>query len=233
MTSIVLWLSCVLLLLYSTQTTEASDEGSLLHEIVDEASNSSLLWGTYRPNLYFGTRPRLPESLMTGLMWFDGSHFQGFQRKYRNTWLEGTQIHDNLPPYYYYYYYFVLILGLRHSCEQGDGLTGYGYHKHNGRNFAKQILNDGPSNIKITTEFIKIPGQHGKKKNKRRFYLSWWTTNGYRDSDVFFVFYLILGGDWAVRIHGQPIQPQGNMNCVYRNSIFLLSHSNIFSFIFY
>jgi mannosyl-oligosaccharide glucosidase len=44
------------------------------------ASNSSLLWGTYRPNLYFGTRPRLPESVMTGLMWFDASNFQGFQR---------------------------------------------------------------------------------------------------------------------------------------------------------
>lgn len=44
------------------------------------ASNSSLLWGTYRPNLYFGTRPRLPESVMTGLMWFDASDFQGFQR---------------------------------------------------------------------------------------------------------------------------------------------------------
>lgn len=46
------------------------------------ASNSSLLWGTYRPNLYFGTRPRIPESVMTGLMWFDASDFQGFQRKY-------------------------------------------------------------------------------------------------------------------------------------------------------
>ncbi|RHZ88789.1 hypothetical protein Glove_21g288 [Diversispora epigaea] len=38
--------------------------------IANRASNNSLLWGTYRPNLYFGTRPRLPESLMTGLIWF-------------------------------------------------------------------------------------------------------------------------------------------------------------------
>lgn len=45
------------------------------------AANSSLLWGTYRPNLYFGTRPRIPESVMTGLMWFDASQFQGFQSK--------------------------------------------------------------------------------------------------------------------------------------------------------
>lgn len=27
---------------------------------------SSLLWGAYRPNLYFGLRPRIPNSLMTG-----------------------------------------------------------------------------------------------------------------------------------------------------------------------
>lgn len=48
------------------------------------SSNSSLLWGTYRPNLYFGTRPRLPESIMTGLMWFDANDLQGFQRKSTN-----------------------------------------------------------------------------------------------------------------------------------------------------
>ena len=49
------------------------------------ASNSSLLWGTYRPNLYFGTRPRLPESVMTGLMWFDAANIQGIQRMRLNS----------------------------------------------------------------------------------------------------------------------------------------------------
>lgn len=33
------------------------------------ASNGSLLWGPYRPNLYFGVRPRIPKSLLAGLMW--------------------------------------------------------------------------------------------------------------------------------------------------------------------
>ena len=47
------------------------------------ANNSSLLWGTYRPNLYFGTKPRIPESVMTGLMWFNAGEVQGFQRMYR------------------------------------------------------------------------------------------------------------------------------------------------------
>jgi mannosyl-oligosaccharide glucosidase len=35
--------------------------------------SAELLWGPYRSNLYFGMRPRLPQSLMTGLMWF-GTH---------------------------------------------------------------------------------------------------------------------------------------------------------------
>lgn len=29
------------------------------------------LWGTYRPGVYFGLRPRLPNSLVFGLMWTD------------------------------------------------------------------------------------------------------------------------------------------------------------------
>ncbi|SCZ88804.1 BZ3500_MvSof-1268-A1-R1_Chr2-1g04647 [Microbotryum saponariae] len=32
--------------------------------------HQSLLWGTYRPGLYFGVRPRIPASLMHGIMWF-------------------------------------------------------------------------------------------------------------------------------------------------------------------
>lgn len=41
-------------------------------ETADEISrlnNQSLLWGPYKPNLYFGVRPRVPHGLWTGLMW--------------------------------------------------------------------------------------------------------------------------------------------------------------------
>ncbi|KAI9471930.1 MAG: glycoside hydrolase [Benjaminiella poitrasii] len=106
------------LLLASTAVAEISPS-------ITAASNMSLLWGTYRPNLYFGARPRIPNSVMTGLMWFDASHLQGFQH-------------------------------VRHACDQGDGIEGYGYHKHDGREFASQEINDKPSNIKLKTEFIKI-----------------------------------------------------------------------------
>jgi len=42
-----------------------------------KAQNQSLFWGTYRPSLYFGTRHRSPESILTGLMWFDIANLQG------------------------------------------------------------------------------------------------------------------------------------------------------------
>lgn len=44
-----------------------------------KVSNESLLWGPYRPNLYFGVRPRIPKSLMTGLIWAKVDGFQGVQ----------------------------------------------------------------------------------------------------------------------------------------------------------
>ena len=44
-----------------------------------KVSNDSLLWGPYRPNLYFGVRPRIPKSLMTGLIWAKVDSFQGVQ----------------------------------------------------------------------------------------------------------------------------------------------------------
>ena len=68
-----------LLLVPGAQSSINPDEVEFITQ-ADQAANASLLWGTYRPNLYFGTRPRLPESVMTGMMWFDASHLQGFQR---------------------------------------------------------------------------------------------------------------------------------------------------------
>ncbi|BGP41883.1 Processing alpha glucosidase I [Rhodotorula kratochvilovae] len=44
------------------------------------SANSSLLWGTYRPGLYFGLRPRLPSTLLTGLLWFGTQDFQSYTK---------------------------------------------------------------------------------------------------------------------------------------------------------
>ncbi|CAG8443656.1 9694_t:CDS:10 [Ambispora gerdemannii] len=59
-------------------TAEPYDQ-VLLQASAARTTNQSLLWGTYRPNLYFGVRPRLPESLMTGLMWFGVDDLEGWQ----------------------------------------------------------------------------------------------------------------------------------------------------------
>lgn len=42
-----------------------------------QLSDNSLLWGPYRSALYFGLRPRIPRSLLVGLMWFNVDSYQG------------------------------------------------------------------------------------------------------------------------------------------------------------
>lgn len=40
--------------------------------------DSSLVWGTYRPQVYFGVRAALPKSFLSGLLWFSPTSLQGF-----------------------------------------------------------------------------------------------------------------------------------------------------------
>lgn len=65
------------------------------------ASNDSLLWGTYRPNLYFGLRPRLPATLLTGLMWFGATDYQGFSSEFRprSRFFAHTSVTAHEPPH--------------------------------------------------------------------------------------------------------------------------------------
>ncbi|KAM0796819.1 glycoside hydrolase [Usnea florida] len=95
-------------------------------------SNDSLLWGPYRPNLYFGVRPRIPKSLMTGLLWAKVDSFQGVQNNFR------------------------------HTCEQHEGMAGYGWDEYDVRHGGRQTIHDAGNTMDITTEFVKIPGgEHG------------------------------------------------------------------------
>lgn len=57
---------------------DGADASILLNEI-GRASNQSLLWGPYRPNVYFGVRPKIPKSFMGGLMWVKVDNFQDVQ----------------------------------------------------------------------------------------------------------------------------------------------------------
>jgi hypothetical protein len=65
----------------TTPTTTTHDHQDPTLQALQRETDRSLLWGTYRPNLYFGLRPRLPHSLMTGMLWFGTQDFQSFARK--------------------------------------------------------------------------------------------------------------------------------------------------------
>lgn len=65
---------------FFTNATDTAEDGQrILVNEISRASNQSLLWGPYRPNLYFGIKPRIPNSLITGLMWSRVEDFRSVQ----------------------------------------------------------------------------------------------------------------------------------------------------------
>ncbi|KAK0620524.1 glycoside hydrolase [Immersiella caudata] len=82
-------------------------------------------WGPYRPNLYFGVRPQVPETLLTGLMWASGDNQAG------------------------------MLSTLRDTCEQNDGMRGYGWTIYDTRTGGSQTLHDVELQLDLTTDFIK------------------------------------------------------------------------------
>jgi mannosyl-oligosaccharide glucosidase len=65
--------------LFGASYVSASDDVSTLIKEVSKASNESLLWGPYKSNLYFGVHPRIPKSLVAGLMWTRADSFSTVQ----------------------------------------------------------------------------------------------------------------------------------------------------------
>lgn len=76
-------LHLLLLVVFSvffTDATATTEDGQwILVNEISRASNQSLLWGPYRPNLYFGIKPRIPNSLIAGLMWSRVEDFRSVQ----------------------------------------------------------------------------------------------------------------------------------------------------------
>jgi mannosyl-oligosaccharide glucosidase len=70
-------LFCIFNVLFLSEAVVASDE-TIPNSEIGRLNNQSLLWGPYRPNLYFGVRPRIPKSLMAGLMWGKIEAYDGF-----------------------------------------------------------------------------------------------------------------------------------------------------------
>ncbi|KAL1987153.1 hypothetical protein VTN96DRAFT_4759 [Rasamsonia emersonii] len=106
----------------------SSDDVSILINEVARANNQSLLWGPYKPNLYFGVRPRHPKSLFAGLMWAKVDDFRTVQENFR------------------------------HTCEQHEGMAGYGWDEYDVRKGGRQTIHDAGNTVDITIDFIKVPG---------------------------------------------------------------------------
>ncbi|KAK4148144.1 glycoside hydrolase [Dichotomopilus funicola] len=117
----------------STASASTPDDGeSILHSEFGRQNNQSLLWGPYRPNLYFGVRPRIPQSLMAGLMWGKIESYADFQYT------------------------------VRYTCEQNEGMKGYGWEEYDPRRGGIQTIHDIQNGLDLTTSFVKVPGgAHG------------------------------------------------------------------------
>ncbi|KAI6360180.1 hypothetical protein MCOR25_006795 [Pyricularia grisea] len=108
-------------------TVIAEDE-SILNTEVARLNNDSLLWGPYKPNLYFGVRSRTPKSLNLGLLWAKLDNYNEVQHH------------------------------IRYTCEQNEGMAGYGWDEYDTRRGGVQTIHDAQNQIDISTSFVKIPG---------------------------------------------------------------------------
>ncbi|KAI1914025.1 Processing alpha glucosidase I [Ophidiomyces ophidiicola] len=128
-----LWICALAVISYGLAEAKSTiHESSPLVSEIEHASNQSLLWGPYRPNLYFGVRPRIPKSLMMGLMWAKVDNFGTAQGNFR------------------------------HTCEQNEGMAGYGWEEYDIRNGGRQTIHDAGNTLDLTIDFIKVPGgNHG------------------------------------------------------------------------
>lgn len=114
--------SAVLLLACTSNVAFAQAETA----IFSKTTNDSLLWGPYRPNLYFGVRQRQPSSLIAGLMWGGVEDFNKIQQN------------------------------IRYTCEQGDEMQGYGWDAYDPRTGGVQTMHDKGNGIDLETSFVKF-----------------------------------------------------------------------------
>ncbi|KAI1819523.1 glycoside hydrolase family 63 protein [Xylaria intraflava] len=120
-------LTAGLSLSFLAAATAAQTEGVLRGEI-GHLNNQSLFWGPYRPNLYFGVRPRVPTGVATALSWVNVDNYVSVQGN------------------------------VRYTCEQNEGMAGYGWEEYDTRKGGIQTIHDAKNQIDMTTMFVKIPG---------------------------------------------------------------------------
>lgn len=51
-----------------------------------------------------------------------------------------------------------VVLDFRHTCEQNEGMEGYGWEEYDIRKGGRQTIHDSRNTIDLTIDFIKVPG---------------------------------------------------------------------------
>jgi len=77
---------CLAILSLCSRGIAAGQDDSIVNSEIGRLNNQSLLWGPYRPNLYFGVRPRIPQSLMAGMMWAKVDNYVDVQNSMSHTY---------------------------------------------------------------------------------------------------------------------------------------------------
>ena len=91
---------------------------------INSSRGRPILWGPYRPNVYFGMRARTPDSPLIGLMW--------------------APLHDG----------DIVDSDLRHTCEQADHMRGYGWTEYDVRHGGMQTLHDAENGLDMETSLV-------------------------------------------------------------------------------
>jgi mannosyl-oligosaccharide glucosidase len=94
-------------------------------------ANQSMLWGPYRPNLYLGIRPRIPKSLLMGLMW--------------------SRVNEN----------GLELKTLRHRCKPSDEMGGYGWTTYDVRHGGTEVIKDTELDLDLTIDLVKDTHDQG------------------------------------------------------------------------
>ncbi|KAJ9459384.1 Mannosyl-oligosaccharide glucosidase GCS1 [Diplonema papillatum] len=105
--------------------------GMPVDTVRSEGYNRSMLWGSYRPQVYFGLRSREEESMLFGFGWGAKRFRLGQNRR---------------PPTAFY--------DMRYTAEDDASIT-FGWNRHDGRRFGVQNIEDRKWGLALETSFVK------------------------------------------------------------------------------
>lgn len=86
----------------------------------------------------------------------------------------------------------------RHTCEQNEGMAGYGWDEYDIRKGGRQTIHDAGNNLDLTIDFIKVPG--GEKGGNWGARVKGVPRDGNADQPTTLVFYAGLEGEGNIEV---------------------------------